>query len=130
MSMVFSIPEAAPLGPGVWKLNTSILEDEEYIDLVSKFWGHWRQVQTGYPTLAKWWDAGKSRIKGITIAYCSQKAKKESATRDLLTRLASHLKSRVDAGFVAYMAAYRSTFAQLERLDVVAARGAQVRSRS
>ena len=98
--------------------------------ILSVIWGRWRQAQTGYPTLAKCWDAGKSRIKGITVAYCSQKAKRESSTRDLLTRLASHLKSRVDAGFVACMAPYRSTLAQLERLDVVAARGAQVRSRS
>ena len=99
ISMGFSIPETAPLGQGA------------------------------YPTLAKWWDAGKSRIKGITIAYCAQKTKKESATCDLLTRLACHLKSRVDAGFVDCMAPYRSTLAQLERLDVAAARGAQVRSR-
>ena len=130
ISMGFSIPETAPLGQGVWKLNTSILDDDEYTELINSFWGRWRLAQTAYPTLAKWWDAGKSRIKGITIAYCSQKTKKESATRDLLTRLACHLKSRVDAGFVDCMAPYRSTLAQLERLDAAAARGAQVRSRS
>ena len=130
ISMGFSIVETAPLGQGVWKLNTSILDDDEYTELINSFWGRWRQAQTAYPTLAKWWDAGKSRIKGITIAYCAQKTKKESATRDLLTRLACHLKSRVDAGFVDCMAPYRSTLAQLERLDVAAARGAQVRSPS
>ena len=93
ISMGFSLPETAPLGQRVWKLNTSILDDDEYTQLINTFWGHWRQAQTAYPTLAKWWDAVKSRIKGITIAYCSQKTKKESATRDLLTRLACHLKS-------------------------------------
>lgn len=127
--MVFSIAVATRLGPGFWKLNTSILEDEEYIDLIGKFWGCWCQAQTGYPTFAKWWDAGKSRIKGITIAYCSHKAKRESATRDLLRRLAG-LLNRVDAGFVACMAPYQSTLAQLERLDVAAARGTQVCFRS
>ena len=126
--MVFAIPEAAPPGPGVWKLNTSILDDAEYVDLISTFWGRWRQAQGGYPSLVKWWDAGKSRIKGITIAYSSQKAQRATAARDLLTRLTGHLKGRVDAGFVDCMVPYRSTLTQIERLDVAAARGAQVRS--
>ena len=128
--IVFSIPEAAQPGLGVWKLNTSILEDDKYVDLISTFWGHWRQAQGSYPSVIKWWDAGKSRIKGITIAYSFQKAQRASAARDLLTRLASHLKSHVDVGFVDCMVPYRSTLAQLEQLDITAARGAQVRSRS
>ena len=126
--MVFAIPEAAQPGPGVWKLNTSILDDAEYVVLISTFWGRWRQAQGGYPSLVKWWDAGKSRIKGITIAYSSQKAQRATAAHDLQTGLASHLKGRVDAGFVDCMVPYRSTLAQIERLDIAAARGAQVRS--
>ena len=87
-------------------------------------------AQPGYSTLAKWWDVGKSRIKGLTIKYCCEKAKRESATRDLLTNLAQHLKLRVDAGFVSCMAPYRSTLAQLEQIDITAARGTQVHSRT
>lgn len=51
--MGFSIPEAAPLGQGVWKLNTSILDDDEFTELIDRFWGRWWQVQTAYPTQAK-----------------------------------------------------------------------------
>ena len=116
--MVFAIQEAGQPGPGVWKLNTSIIDDAEYVDLISTFWGRWCQAQGGYPSLVKWWDAGKSRIKGITIAYGSQKAQRATAARDLLTWLASHLKGRVDAGFVDCMVPYRSTLAQIERLDI------------
>ena len=56
ISMVFSILEAAQPGPGVWKLNTSILDDAEYVELISTFWGRWHQAQGGYPSLVKWWD--------------------------------------------------------------------------
>ena len=54
ISVVFSITEAAQPGPGVWKLNTSILDDAEYVELISTFWGRWRQAQRGYPSLVKW----------------------------------------------------------------------------
>ena len=130
ISMVFPIPEAAQLGPGVWKLNISILEDDEYLNLIHTFWGRGHQAQGGYPTLTKWWDAGKSHIKGITIAYSSQKAMRASAARDVLTRLNRHLKSWVDAGLVDCMVPYRLSLAQHKQLDVAAARGAQVYSHS
>ena len=57
-------PRGSPTGPGVWKLNTSILDDDEYVDLISTVWGRWRQAQGSDPSLIKWWDANKSRIKG------------------------------------------------------------------
>ena len=50
ISIVFSIPEAAQPGPGVWKLNTSILDDDKYVYLISTFWGRWRQAQGSYPS--------------------------------------------------------------------------------
>ena len=30
-----SIPDAVPPGPGFWKLNTSVLNDPEYVALIS-----------------------------------------------------------------------------------------------
>ena len=52
-----------------------------------------------------------------------------SQERDLLVRLAKHLKSRLDSGLVSCMGAYRSVLDRLSSLDSTAAKGAQVRSR-
>ena len=70
-----------------------------------------------------------SRVKGLTISYCSQRSRSASQERDLLVRLAKHLKSRLDSGLVSCMGAYRSVLDRLSSLDSTAAKGAQVRSR-
>ena len=42
LSLSLSVPDAVPPGPGLWKLNTSILSDEEYCDLITTAWRNWR----------------------------------------------------------------------------------------
>ena len=68
--MSVRVPEVPSHGLGVWKLNLSALDDPEYISLISNFWSKWRAAQPRFPTLAKWWDKGKSIIKRLTIRYC------------------------------------------------------------
>ena len=38
LSSFAPVPDIVPPGPGLWKLNTSILEDEGYVLAVSNFW--------------------------------------------------------------------------------------------
>ena len=62
--------EFSASGPGLWKLNVSILEEREYFDIISDFWAQWKHRKAVYCSLAKWWEDGKSKIKGLTISYC------------------------------------------------------------
>ena len=41
-------------GPGLWKLNTAILKDDEYVRLVSDLWQAWRGSMNNFSTIAKW----------------------------------------------------------------------------
>ena len=118
-----------PPGPGIWKLNTSILEDDEYVRLITDPWESWRPSIPRFPSLAKWWEKGKSLIKGATIRYCCDRSAAQSKNRDLLVRLAEHLKAKIDAGSVSCLAPYHGVLAQLAKMDLEAAKGAQVRSR-
>ena len=68
--MSVRVPEVPSHGPGVWKLNLSVLNDPEYVSLISDFRSDWRTAQPRFPTLAKRWDKGKSISKGLTIRYC------------------------------------------------------------
>ena len=79
-----------------------------------------------FPSLSDWWEMGKSRIKGLTIDYCCRHSKSKSPERDLLARLASHLKFRLDHGVLSCLQAYKSVLERLAALDLVAAKGAQV----
>ena len=57
-------------GPGMWKLNCSVLSEDEYINFISSFWSHWRSRRESFSSVADWWERGKSRLKGLTITYC------------------------------------------------------------
>ena len=102
MSVRVRVPEVPSHGLGVWKLNLSVLNDPECISLITNFWSDWRAAQPRFPTLAKWWDKGKSIIEGLTIRYCCVRSSERSQHRGLLSRLADHLKCRVDAGFILF----------------------------
>jgi len=123
------VPDVVSPGPGFWKLNTSILHDDEYVKLISEAWLNWRTSIHRFPSLAKWWEEGKGLIKGLTIRFCCSKTKARSRNRDLLIRLIDHLKSKVDAGSVSCLGPYHSALSELANLDSWAAKGAQVRSR-
>ena len=68
-------------------------------------------------------------MKGLTICYCSRRPRQASQCRDVMTRLAEHLKSRVDAGCLPCLGPYRYLFEQLSKWHIEAAKSAQVRSR-
>ena len=124
-----SVPDVVPPGPGLWKLNVSVLEDEAFVSIVTGFWADWRCQMFRFPSLAKWWEAGKSKIKGLAIRYCSSKSSASSVRRDVLSKLAVHLKEKIDCGCLSLFGIYQSTLCQLADLDREKARGAHVRSR-
>ena len=107
----------------------SILEEREYFDIISDFWAQWNYCKPVYSSLAKWWEDGKSKIKGLTISYCCRRSRQASQRRGVLTRLAEHLKGCVDTGCSSCIGPSRSVLEQLSKWDIEAAKGAQVQSR-
>ena len=83
---------------GLWKFIVSVFEKQGYFHLIRDFWSTWRRRKHVFPSLARWWEVGKSRIKGLTISYYSRRRSRSvSQERDLVVRLASHLNSRFAA---------------------------------
>ena len=37
VSLTWSLPDSISRGPGLWKLNCSVLDDPDYVDLMSSF---------------------------------------------------------------------------------------------
>ena len=108
----------SPPGPGLWKLKCSILHEDAYISLVTNVWEDWCCRQSSFSSLAKWWDEGKNNIKGLTIRYCCSCTVDCNFKRDLLSRLATHLKARIDASFTSCLDIYHSTLADIANLKV------------
>jgi len=107
----------------------SILDDPDFITLITEFWTQWRKRKLSFPSILDWWDLGKSKIKGLPINYCNGKSRERHGSRSLLSNLASHLKSRIDSGVVSCIEVYQNALAQISSLDSIAAKGSQIRSR-
>ena len=111
---------------GFWKLSVSVLEDDDYFQLVSDFFCNWRHRRQSFRSLVEWWDEGKARIKGLTINYCKQHSQSKRLERDILDQLAAHLKVSVDTGCCSLLPIYYNTLDRIKHLDLEAARGDQV----
>ena len=129
VSLNITVPEICPRGPGKWKLNISVLKDDNLVSEITTFWSKWRLRKSGFASLQSWWDAGKSKINGLVINHCTKLASERAWSRNLLVNLASHLKSRVDSGAVSCFDVLESVRSRIAEIDLVAAKGAQVRSR-
>ena len=100
-------------GPGVWKLNVSVLEEEDYVSLISSFWASWREKKSDFVTVMDQWEVAKSKIDCLTVTYCKNRAVRLRTRRDLLVRLVSHLKGRIDVGHSYCVGPYLAALAEL-----------------
>ena len=58
------------------------------------------------------------------------KSKEQNQARALLQSLAQHLKVQIDIGHVSLLSVYEATLSKLASLDLAAAEGAHIRSRT
>ena len=47
------------VGPGVWKLNVSLLQVQEVREQIASLWEHWKDRKSDFGIVAEWWDSGK-----------------------------------------------------------------------
>ena len=129
MRFLISVPNVVPPCRGLWKFNNSILQEDAYCQLIKKSWADWRRRRPSFSSIMDWWKLEKSKIKGITIAFCKELVAKRRCLLGLLSNLAQHLKSKVDNGVPSCIGPYKNTFSEIARIDHEAAKGAQVHAR-
>ena len=61
LSFSWVLPESVAMGPGLWKLNLAILEEDEFVTRITDFWFFWQGCQSGFSTLMQWWDASHTK---------------------------------------------------------------------
>ena len=125
----FNLPNPIPRGPGLWKLNTSVLEEEDYRLLITNFWSDWSLQKANFSSPLKWWDLGKVKIRQLTIKYCKDRAKRARVNFDALDSTLSRLKTIIDNGDSSKLNEYNEVKSKLSNILLEQARGAQVRSR-
>ena len=61
-------------GKGVWKLNTSLLQDKNYIQRITKLFENVEKAQENEQNHAKKWDTLNMAIQTVSIQFSSEKA--------------------------------------------------------
>ena len=67
-------------GPGFWKFNQSLLKDETYVSSLRAEIPNFRQKYNDVEDLTLKWDLIKMEIRGFTIKYSKNKAKKRKSS--------------------------------------------------
>ena len=72
-----------------WKLNTAILEEEDFLPNFTSFWGRISGLKEDYSDLAEWWDKlAKPEIKDFCVGFSVQrKLQRDHSKRFLLSYL-------------------------------------------
>ena len=75
-------------GPGLWKFNNSLLEDEIYVKLITDSYAVIQNKYSGIEDKRLKWELIKMEIRGITIPFSKNKAKQlHQKERDIQNRL-------------------------------------------
>ena len=89
ISMHINGIEETGRGPSFWKLNSSLLEEEDYIKLITDKYTIWLEEGKDIQDPRVLWDFIKYKIRYETITYGKQKAK---SRREKLSALEEKLK--------------------------------------
>ena len=120
-----------PRGPGLWKLNTSILQDEKYKEemktLITTAWNE----LAGNDDLAVRFDWLKYKIRQFSIAYSKKRAKSFRKQEEKIGKEIENLDEKICNNTISdqELIVYDELKKQLENMEEYKAKGAWIRSR-
>ena len=118
-------------GPGVWKFNTSLLDDETYCSLVASFWSFWQSHFTPetFASLLDWWDLGKFYPREVTRTYSRATELDRRKHKSFLTREMHKLQRLFETGDSSAFSKLCEVQEELRGIALHDAKGAQVHAR-
>ena len=117
-------------GPGFWKLNSSLLEDNRYVSQLRENILEFKSKYETVKDLGLRWDLIKMEIRGFTVKYTKIKARRRRDEEQILQNKIYDLFSRAEKTERQILCELNSTKARLERIMVYKTRGAIPRSRA
>ena len=86
------------VGPGVWKINNSLLDDETYCEQIRALIGRFLLFKHTFKSICAFWESLKEDITASTISLSRQRRIDLSRQRVLLTNSLISAKSRLTSG--------------------------------
>ena len=130
VSFVFNVPECIKHGPGVWKLNNSLLDDEIYCRLIRKTISDHVEFLLAFQNIQDWWEFLKESIKETSIDFARKKRKALCRDRVNLTNRLICLRQRLVEGDDSVQPSIVDVESQLKSLYIREMEGVKIRSRA
>ena len=73
MSVTIQVNIQTPKEQDIWKLNTTILKQKQFLNTFKKFWSSWTIEKTKYENHKDWWEIGKICFENMTLEYSTEK---------------------------------------------------------
>ena len=93
--------KAPPRGPGIWKFNNSLLDDELFCAFVTHCIEDLTTCKASFDSVTAWWDFFKTSLKGDILGFAREKRKRLLHERVSLTNRIAKLKRQLVQGFPA-----------------------------
>ena len=126
----FNLNTADCRGPGVWKFNNSLLQDDKFCSSVSDLIDHFLRFRSSFTSDLVMWDQLKCNIKNFTINYSRERWRQLSREKISAINHLSFLKRRLAAGCVEVKPEIRDLEIFLKRLFDQQLEGSKIRSRA
>ena len=121
-----------PKGPGFWKFNNSLLEDEKYTNKLCESITLFKNKYSDVDDLSLRWDLLKMEIRGFTVTYSKIKAKKRKSDELILQNKVNELiqKSGRNRGDKLLLNELYATKSRLQTMMRQKTKGAIIRSKA
>ena len=116
-------------GPGLWRLNLELLEDENFCDMISKLVENHVLYQKAFPNIHDWWDFLKESIKLASQNFSKTKLRNLNRNRVCITNLLIEAKRALSGGDDSVKDTIDRLESQLRAINLSQQKSGQVRSR-
>ena len=81
VDLAFDFKDLIPCGPGIWKFNNSLLDDEDFCQFISDRIMDLSSCKSSFDSVQQWWDFFKSSLKHDITSFAREKRKRLSRER-------------------------------------------------
>ena len=128
--MNFSLDNCPKTRGGVWKFNSSLLNDAIFKRELSQLITDQKQCMGKFQTIGVWWNNLKVVIRNFCQKYCFRKHKSTNCLRASLTNRLIRAKNDFARGNESRASEIRDLKCSLSSLAVREAEGAKIQSRA
>ena len=117
-------------GPGIWRFNSSLLDDETYCSQVTDILERHILLRETFSSLHEWWDSLKDIVKIATQVYCKSKTRSMNYQLASLTNRLIHAKQSLIEGNTSAPQLIAQLESEIQHLHRTRYEGVKTRSRA